>query len=316
MTAMPKIVEITVAVATLDRPEALARCLDAMLAGDLLPRELLVVDQSAGDAARAVVEAIDRRGVEVRYIRQPRLGLSASRNAAVARATSPLVAVTDDDCVPSASWLATIARDFASGDAPDVVTGRVLPLGPDVPGLYAVSTRESTTRAIRTGRVEPWHVGTGGNLAFRREWVDRAGGYDERLGAGSPGEAGEDMDLFYRLTTAGARVLFDPESVVYHERKSWATLVARQRCYGRGIGAFATIWTRRRHAYPLYILALWLGHHAKRLTRAAAGRRWDVIRETISTLRGTAGGVVYGLRVRERAAEARGSLARLDEVTE
>ena len=45
---MKQYAELTVAIATLDRPVALARCLDALEVGSLLPAEIVVVDQSCG----------------------------------------------------------------------------------------------------------------------------------------------------------------------------------------------------------------------------------------------------------------------------
>jgi GT2 family glycosyltransferase len=298
--ASQAIAPVTVAVATCARPAALARCLDALLSGEVLPREILVVDQGDNGEGRAVVERLAAPSVSLRYVRDTRRGLSASRNAAIACASQPFVAVTDDDCVPGPSWVAAIERGFAAPEAPDAVSGRVLPLGPDAPGLYAAATRSSERRTVFTGRVEPWFVGTGGNFAFRRELIGRVGPYDERLGAGSPGRAAEDLDLFYRITTAGARVLYDPQSVIYHERKTWPRLLETNEGYGRGIGAFCAIWARRAHLFAVYILVLWLGHHVKRLAASAAHRDWRIARDALVTLRGTAGGVRYGLGLEEQ----------------
>ena len=47
---------VAVAVATVDRPDSLGRCLDALLSGPTLPAEIVVVDQGGIDATRAVVE--------------------------------------------------------------------------------------------------------------------------------------------------------------------------------------------------------------------------------------------------------------------
>ncbi|HWN40716.1 MAG TPA: glycosyltransferase family A protein, partial [Thermoanaerobaculia bacterium] len=241
---MMRTADLTVAVATLDRPQGLARCLEALALGTVQPAEVIVVDQGEGGAE--VVEAFRER-LPVRHLRQERRGLAASRNLALAEACQPVLAVTDDDCVPDVGWVAALEHAFRSlppgrgrvgsggrlgggsseGDdlvasaqhpppnlppfptapsqgggtggthPPDAVTGRVLPLGPEQPGLYAVSSRTSLAPADFAGRALPWLVGTGGNFAARRDWLLRAGGFDERLGAGSPGGSGEDMDILY-----------------------------------------------------------------------------------------------------------------------
>jgi len=284
-------VRVTVAVATLDRPDSLARCLDALAAGEAPPAEILVVDQGSDDRTRVVAEA---RGAV--WIRQERWGLAASRNLALSRASCPVVAVTDDDCVPSPGWVAALQRTFRSPDAPDAVTGPVLPLGPETPGLYAVSSRTRREPGEFQGRVLPWLVGTGANFALRREWIGRAGGYDDRLGAGSAGGAGEDMDLLYRLLRRGARIRYEPEALVYHERQPLERRLATRSSYGRGIGACCGLWLRGGDLHALGVLGRWLALRGALLARALRRGRWDSAREERLVLRGTLAGLLYGLR--------------------
>ena len=296
-----RVAHLTAAVATFDRPDALLRCLDGLLAGQVLPAEVLIVDQSRDDGTQLAVEQRQGGPVPIIYIRQERRGLSASRNAAMTRARHPLVAVIDDDCVPDQGWIAAIERAFASPIAPDAVTGRVLPLGPDVPGLYAVSLRQGTARADFSGKVVPWLVGTGGNFAVKREWLERVGSYDERLGAGSPGQAAEDTELLYRLLCAGARIRYEPDALVYHERQSRARRMRSRWTYGHGIGAFCGMWLRRRDPFALRMLAHWVLGQSEELARAVRHREWLQIRQRLLILGGTVRGLAYGLRLRPDA---------------
>jgi GT2 family glycosyltransferase len=298
-TPVERTADLTVGIATCDRPEALARCLDALLGAATLPAEIIVVDQSADDRTRAAVAARARR-VPIIYVRQPRAGLSASRNAVVARASRPLIAVTDDDCVPDPAWVEALASAFADSGATAAVTGRVLPLGPHQPGLFAVSARTGGERIDYRGRAAPWVVGTGGNFAVRREWLDRVGAYDERLGAGSPGRAAEDADLIYRLLRAGAMIRYEPAAVVYHERQSLARRLASSAGYGFGVGAFGGIWLRRRDLFAARVVAAWGASQARALTRALAARDWVTVRQRSLNLGGLARGLVYGLRQGDR----------------
>ncbi len=288
---------VTVAVATLDRPDALARCLDALVLDAERPDEILVVDQGSDERTRAVAEA---RGAL--WLRQERRGLAASRNLALERASCPILAVTDDDCVPAPGWVAAIRRAFSLSDvpdepdAPDAVTGPVLPRGPEAAGLFAVSSRTGGTRADFRGRAAPWLVGTGGNFAARRESIERAGGWDGRLGAGSAGGAGEDMDLFYRLLRSGARIRYEPEAVVYHERQPRERRLASRSSYGRGIGACVGLWLRGGDFHALGVLGRWISMRAGLGVRALRRGRWEALREEGLVLGGTFGGLVYGLR--------------------
>jgi GT2 family glycosyltransferase len=285
-----------VAIATMNRPEGLQRCVAAILAGDMLPAELVIVDQSADDATEGLVARSAWHAVlPVRYLRQDRRGLAASRNAAIAQASHPAIAFTDDDCVPEAGWVAAVVSGFTGGGPVDAVTGRVLPLGPERPGLYAVSTRASELRALYRGRSLPWAVGSGGNAAVRRECLERIGGFDERFGAGSPGLSAEDMDLFYRLLRAGATVRYEPDAVVYHERQSGERRLASRPSYGFGMGAFCAVWARRSDPYALWILARWCADRGVSLLRAGLRLRWRRVREELLMLQGAGRGVAHGL---------------------
>lgn len=307
---MTSVADLTVAIATRERPAALLRCLDAILAGSVLPAEVLVVDQSVGNAtADAVRHRAASAPVPVRHVRQPAQGLSRSRNAAFREAAHELIAVTDDDCVPDERWVEVLTRE-PRGEAPaDAVTGRVLPLGPEVEGLFAVSSRTSDVRRDYVGPTVPWEVGTGGNFCVRRGWLARVGGYDVRLGAGSPGRAGEDMDVLHRLLDAGARIRYEPEAIVYHERQPAVQRAWSRFGYGHGIGACCGLWLRDRDAFALRVLGRWLVMRVARLTRSARARHGRLASEELDVLRGTFAGLGYGLRV---GGSRDGSVARDD----
>jgi glycosyltransferase involved in cell wall biosynthesis len=294
---MTGVADVTVTIATLDRPDALARCLAALLSGHRLPTEIVIVDQGQKGPAQAVVEQHRLKQVAIHYLHQARRGLSLSRNTALQCATCPIVAVTDDDCVPDPTWIANLERAFASPTKPDAVTGRVLPLGPEAPGLYMIAPREDTVRSEYRRRALPWVVGSGNNYAVKRDWYVRLRGCDERLGVGSPGQSAEDMDLFYRLLRQGACICYDPEVVVYHELQNERRRLATRWSYAYGMGAFCSLWLRQGDAYALYVLVRWLLAHTRKLATALVAREWWQVRQRSLSLRGTMGGLMYGLRV-------------------
>lgn len=288
--------DITVAVATMNRPAALARCLEAVLEGERRPAEIVVVDQSADDETRSVVDTISARdGIAITYVRQARLGLAASRNAAIAASTRPYAAFTDDDCVPGPQWLAAIAAAFEDTNV-QAVTGRILPLGPDRPGTHAVSSRPSCLRTRFRGRTLPWAVGSGANIAAAREWLDRIGGFNRRLGAGSTGRSAEDVDLLYRLLLAGATVQYEPDAVMFHERKDEAVWFATRSSYGYGMGAFCGVRLRSQDSYAGWMLARWCAERTMSLVRACAKGRGRRVAGELLMIKGAAAGLAYGWR--------------------
>jgi hypothetical protein len=128
-------------------------------------------------------------------------------------------------------------------------------------------------------------------MAFDRYRLGRRR-FDVRLGVGTAGKAGEDLDLIDRLLADGERIRYEPAAVVRHERQTPARRTASRYAYGYGVGALVGLGLRRREARPLVHLARWLALRA----RLAFARR--ALADELRVLAGTCGGLVYGLRAR------------------
>ncbi|MGZ6827606.1 MAG: glycosyltransferase [Mycobacteriales bacterium] len=216
--------------ATRDRPELLDGAL-AALALALRPQdELLVVDSASDGPGTAAVCA--RHGVAVLRVGRP--GTSRARNAGLAATSAPLVAFTDDDCLPQPGWTAALAGAF---DDPRVglVTGRVVA---DRVVAAPVSLEPSEQpRAFS----EP--VGHGASCCFRREALTGVGGFAEHLGPGTPGLAGEDADAFRRVLAAGWTGWYEPAALVVHRQwRGRGASVRRSFAYGAGQVAGGAGW--------------------------------------------------------------------------
>lgn len=291
---------ISVVISTRHRPEAIGRCLDSIAGGSRMPDEIVVVDQSDDEATASLVAARIASGLPIRYLRQPPLGLGASQNSAVQEARHAIVAVTDDDCVVDGGWLRVIGEAFAASPDLAVIGGRVLPLPAAGERTAAVSTRTGTRRVELSGYAAPWRLGSGNNFAIRRSAFQMVGGCDPRLGPGSPGLGGVDMDLFYRLLRAGMRGRYEPTAVVHHERQSPADRLARRPLYGHGMGTCCALRLRDGDPYALRLLADWLGLRLATALRALARGDRRAVREEGTLLSSTVRGLLNGLRMAER----------------
>jgi glycosyltransferase involved in cell wall biosynthesis len=86
---------VSVVVPTLDRPFRTAHVVRAILAGDALPLEILVVDQSEDDATERALDLIGDERVRHLPLRPP--STSAARKEAARAAQGEYVAFLDDD---------------------------------------------------------------------------------------------------------------------------------------------------------------------------------------------------------------------------
>jgi GT2 family glycosyltransferase len=304
---------IGVAIATRDRPGQLARCLESLQAGQLIPAEVVIADQSAGPATREVVAAAQSPEVALRYVDGGGHGLAGAQNAAFRHSSTPVVAVIDDDCVADPAWLAVLEQRFTADAGLALVAGRVLPQAPVGDRLHAVASRTSDRRAAFSGRIQPWLLGSGNNFALRREWFARVGGCDVRLGPGTPGLGALDMDLFYRVLRAGGPGLYEPAATVYHERATRAGRRQRRWPYGHGLGAMCLLRIREGDLYGLRLLAAWLGLRARLIVSAVARGGWDTIQEEALVLGGTVAGMAHALTLSRPHRDGARRIARGDD---
>ena len=83
------------------------------------------------------------------------------------------------------------------------------------------------------------HYGTGANFAVDRRVALSIGGFDERLGAGTPASGGEDIDMFFRILRSGRQLVNEPAAIAWHRHRATADdLRAQTRGYGLGLGAW------------------------------------------------------------------------------
>ena len=285
---------LTVAIATCGRADALSRCLRAVGAQTRPPDEIIVVDQDPSDEVRAVIRNC---GLQVRHLEQERLGVSASRNLALANARGDVLAITDDDCFADESWTAVIVQVLESDPSLAAVTGPVLPPSGERPrNMAATSSRPSRDTVVYSAGADPWTVGSGGNFAARVSELKAIGGWDERLGPGTLGMAAEDIDMFDRLLTAGARICYDGRALVYHAWQTTERRKATRWAYGFGIGAICGLRFAARDAYGWRILGTYLGMKLRETRAEVRNRSWNGVRERLTTFTAVVPGCVYGMR--------------------
>jgi GT2 family glycosyltransferase len=209
----------------------LLRLLDALARQEAAPSfEVVVVDDGSSDATfERASNAAASLPFGLRVLRQDEsTGPAGARNRGWRGSTAPVIAFTDDDCVPEPKWLGALVAGL-DGDA-DVVAG---------------VTTYPDDQADRRGTWSYWMEddGTSGhfstcNVVYRREALEAVGGFDEqgfryrRSGRGAPRCVnGEDTDLAWRAIEAGFRSGVATGAVVRHEvfPSSWRAYLGNVR---------------------------------------------------------------------------------------
>jgi len=257
-----------------------------MLAGDSVPAEIVVVDQSDERDERLAAHP------HVTYVSTAVRGASAARNEGIRAAQHDLLVFVDDDVLVAPEWLATLVPALETAGDGAVVSGQVRE--GEGPGSFAPSLTHAEQRAVYRGRAAANVLWTG-NMAIFRTTVERIGFFDERLGPGRrrfPG-GGEDNDYCFRLLEAGLSIVYEPGAVVYH--RAWRApedYVGVRWRYGRGQGGFYGKHVQLRDTYIL-----------RQLVRHVASCCGDAVRELRHDRRLAAGSAAYAAGIATAAAE-------------
>jgi cellulose synthase/poly-beta-1,6-N-acetylglucosamine synthase-like glycosyltransferase len=99
--------------------------------------------------------------------------------------------------------------------------------------------------------------GVGANMAFRREALERIGGFDVALGAGTPTAGGEDTLAITLVMLEGYEVVYEPAALMWHHhRQDMASLNKQLHGYSVGLTAFYAALLRQRPGTLLALLKL------------------------------------------------------------
>jgi len=266
----------SVVICSRNRPVLLREAAESVLRGAVLPLEIVVVDQS--DARDDVLAAMRDERCEIRYLHDTERGVSRARNRGLGASRGEAVVFTDDDVLVDPSWLGTMLAALGAMGPRGVVTGRVLATEHETPGGWAPALVADEQPAVYEGRIGR-DVLEAGNMAMYRATLLEVGGFDPRLGPGTPFPAGEDNDMGYRLLAAGCRIRYEPGGVIYH--RAWRgpeEYIPLRWRYGIGQGAYYAKHLRAGGAHMRGRLARLLGKHlslalrrAPREPRAAGG---------------------------------------------
>lgn len=196
---------VTVVVSTYNRAELLSGLLDSLESQSYVDFEVVIADNGSSDTTwESLRTRAAHSELKLKAIRLPAQdGPATPRNTAISVSRAPLVAFTDDDCLPEPGWLAELTAPF---EAPGVVIaqGRTTP----PPGATAGAWDRTLLVKSRTGLYET------ANLAIRVTAIHESGGFPaKRLLSGRA--FGEDVLLGSAVARRGGFEFVDA-AVVRH----------------------------------------------------------------------------------------------------
>lgn len=186
-------IEISVVVPTYNRKAMLRELLGELAAQDYPKKryEIIVVDDGSTDGTRDLVRSLKIPNLV--YVWQKNAGPSTARDRGIKKAKGKIVALLDDDLLPSRRWLKAMASSF-TGDVA-AVEGRVICKGRIYPDSHFIRNHDGGMFLTC-------------NMAFLKSVArfDNKYRYPNR----------EDDDIAFEIIENGGRIIFSKDAVAKH----------------------------------------------------------------------------------------------------
>jgi cellulose synthase/poly-beta-1,6-N-acetylglucosamine synthase-like glycosyltransferase len=218
---------VSVVVPVRDGEDTIAACLDAILATDYPSdrREILVVDNGSSDGTAALTQVRP-----VRFLHEPERGVSHARNNGIAASRGEILAFVDADCLVEPQWLTELVRPFEDPEV-GAVAGDLQHVTP------TTSAERQAARLLGNWQrfaftSNPAYPITA-NAAYRREVLDRIGGFDPHM------TRAQDVELGLRFQErSGRRLAYAERATARHRNRTTHLGFFRQQlgwAYGAGL---------------------------------------------------------------------------------
>lgn len=225
---------ISAIICTHNREQYLGAAIDSLLAQTLAQTpnqtsqryEIIVVDNASTDSTANIVKArLEAAGdSRLRYIYEPKLGLSVARNTGASEAKGQILAYLDDDAEASQGWLAELVAVFDAQEKVAIAGGKITLIWPPQaqPPRWLSDDLSGSLGAYDLGDEQlyiqqPSLTPRGLNYAVRKQFLQDVGGFDTHLGrVGKNLLSNEEQQLTRIALDQGWQVAYVPSALVAH----------------------------------------------------------------------------------------------------
>jgi glycosyltransferase involved in cell wall biosynthesis len=232
--------EISVVIPTYRRPETLAMVLEALEhQRGAPPFEVVVVDDGSEDRRTAELLTAWKPGYRFRHLAQKNGGPASARNRGVSESEGAIVLFLGDDTVPEPRLLAVHAAAHGGANGKIAVLGYTTwPQERKVsPFLHHINEYglQFGYGLIEDTEAVPFNFFYTSNISLSRRLLLDAGLFDTTF----PHAAWEDIEIAWRLTRDGLRILYRPEAVARHHHDiTFSSFRRRQEKSGEAAAIF------------------------------------------------------------------------------
>lgn len=198
---------VSIVVLTKNRAKSLERTLDSLQKQDYSHYEVIVVNNGSTDNTEDITN-----NFPVQYILCSEPSISFCRQRGIEAAQGEIIAMCDDDCVPTANWVSSLIQPLEQNKQIALVAGEVVNIGFPIHQQYKGRGKIGKNGVLKPAinPLEADYFGSA-NMAFRKSYFLDIGGYDLFFTS-----AYEEVDLIARFKKAGLSTQYNPNASVEH----------------------------------------------------------------------------------------------------
>ena len=215
---------VSVIISTHNRTKRLKKCLKSILSNTVLPKEIVIVDDSdKGKDCKKMISRLKSIHLKVKIIYErsyPKKGVAFSRNLGVKLSSGKIISFIDDDCDAHKDWIKNTIISYSSFPETFAITGLILP---SYPKNYwnRVWYKFHEDKEYKIYLKEFLH---GANYTLKKEvFFKYKIFFDERNQYCS-----EDSHITARLIKRRFLFMYDPRIIVFHDFRTNIFSVFRQ----------------------------------------------------------------------------------------
>ncbi len=243
----PRVAPVSIVVITFRRNKALGECLSGLERQSVMPREVIVVDNSPEEAARMMISRRMRESpYRLRYLSEKRKGTVFARAKGLREARGAYVAHIDDDCIPERAWIEYGYHALKASRAA-AVTGRNLNGYPS--NVYAAVEHYDCELYLQRymhklkGSTFTYTLDTKNLFVDKRQVLGNGIRHDSRFARVN---ILEDMDYAMQLNVKGMAIAYEHRAAVTHKgRCEFKSHVSREFRRGRAQAIFEAKWKKK-----------------------------------------------------------------------
>jgi glycosyltransferase involved in cell wall biosynthesis len=198
---------VSVIVPAYNAEKTIGRCLECLMKQDCTEEfEVIVIDDGSVDSTPEIIAKFRK----VKLIHQENAGPAAARNRGAAMAEGEIILFTDSDCFPEHNWISEMIKPFKRNIE---IAG--------VKGSYKTRQKQIMAKFVQLEYEDKYGYMQKNEFidfidtysaAFKKKVFLEMNGYDTDF----PVACAEDVELSYRLSNKGYKMVFNPGAVVYH----------------------------------------------------------------------------------------------------